>query len=277
MATKPSASIIIPAHNEARVIVRTLRSLTAASDPNEFDVIVVCNGCTDLTATRAASLNAPGVRVLSIEEPSKSRAMSVGDATARAYPRLYLDADVELSTEGARSMVNALAAAASVVASPQYQLEGCTRPARAYWQEWQRRNSQPRSGTGCFGLSKQARASFEDFPQLLGDDQWVAANFAPEIVPAAETHVRVAQTIPAIFRRRVRIARGNRQVLRLSQPPARKADTEGTPSGRARVTGMAVLIGVHGVASLWARVVRSGGWAQDETSRGDGDAAPDLG
>ena len=40
-------SVVIPAHNEAKVIGRCLSGLLEGMAPGELEVIVVCNGCTD--------------------------------------------------------------------------------------------------------------------------------------------------------------------------------------------------------------------------------------
>ncbi len=45
-AIAPVASIVIPAHNEERVIGRLLRSLTTGVPSGHSDIVVVCNGCT---------------------------------------------------------------------------------------------------------------------------------------------------------------------------------------------------------------------------------------
>ena len=51
--TGPLASVVIPAHNERRVIGRCLRALREGAAPGELDVIVVANACTDDTAAIA--------------------------------------------------------------------------------------------------------------------------------------------------------------------------------------------------------------------------------
>jgi glycosyltransferase involved in cell wall biosynthesis len=48
--SSPTRSIVIPAHNEEAVIARTLATLLRTAMPREFEVIVVCNGCSDRTA-----------------------------------------------------------------------------------------------------------------------------------------------------------------------------------------------------------------------------------
>src|SRR5580658_5015807 len=58
-------TVVIPAHNEGRVIRRLLEPLIKGADPGEMDIIVVANGCTDDTAEAAASFG-PAVRVLTL-------------------------------------------------------------------------------------------------------------------------------------------------------------------------------------------------------------------
>ena len=64
----PLGSVVIPAYDEAVVIERTLDSLFAGIEPGELDVVVVCNGCADDTATLARASGHP-VRVASCGVP----------------------------------------------------------------------------------------------------------------------------------------------------------------------------------------------------------------
>ena len=103
-AGTPAASVIIPAHNEEQSIGRLLGKLTDEMAPGEFDMVVVCNGCTDRTASVAARF-APLVRVVEIARPSKHEAMREGDRASCTFPRVYVDADVELGTKDLRALV----------------------------------------------------------------------------------------------------------------------------------------------------------------------------
>ena len=87
-------SIVIPAHNEEQVIGRLLEGVTRGAEPGELEIVVVTNGCTDRTAEVAASF--PGVTVVDSPVASKAVALNLGDATVTGFPRLYLDADIEV-------------------------------------------------------------------------------------------------------------------------------------------------------------------------------------
>ncbi len=106
-AIAPVASIVIPAHNEERVIGRLLRSLTTGVPSGHFDIVVVCNGCTDGTAATARAVS-DRIDVIELTEPGKYRALRVGNDAVTAFPRLFVDADVEISTSSVYRLVEAL-------------------------------------------------------------------------------------------------------------------------------------------------------------------------
>ena len=105
LKTMPSASVVIPAYNDERGVARLLDALVTAATVH-FD-IVVCNGCTDETASVARSFG-ERVRVLETEIPSKVRAMRLGDEVTDVFPRLYVDADVLIDSSSVMALVDAL-------------------------------------------------------------------------------------------------------------------------------------------------------------------------
>src|SRR6185312_1419006 len=93
-------SVVIPAHNEASVVGRLLSGLLAGAAPGEFEIWVVANGCTDDTAEIAGAF--ADVKVLITPQANKHAAMRLADEHAEGFPRLYVDADVELGSEDVR-------------------------------------------------------------------------------------------------------------------------------------------------------------------------------
>ena len=71
------ATVIIPAHNEASVIDRCLGSIYNSIKPGEFEVIVVCNGCTDDTA-KVVATRFPLVKLLETPIASKVDRVTAG-------------------------------------------------------------------------------------------------------------------------------------------------------------------------------------------------------
>src|SRR5690606_34305887 len=100
-------SIVIPAYNEGAVIRRCLERVFDGLDPREVEVVVACNGCTDDTATQAKEAGFP-VAVLELPTPGKVGALRAGERSVQALPRIYLDADVEVTGATLRAVLEAL-------------------------------------------------------------------------------------------------------------------------------------------------------------------------
>jgi glycosyltransferase involved in cell wall biosynthesis len=176
-------SIIIPAHNESTVIARALEAITSGGQPEELDVVVVCNGCTDNTADIARRFGAP-VRVLETEKASKINALNVGDAAAYGYPRIYADADVVLPLKAIRALADRLETGDILAAAPtpKPNLSKCSRVVVAFFTI---RGHLPSSregigGSGVYALSQAGRNRFGEFPDLIADDGYVRIQFGPE-------------------------------------------------------------------------------------------------
>ena len=86
-------SVVIPAHNEERVISGTLDAIRAQR-PAVHEVIVVCDGCRDATAARARD---GGARVVATERRGVSMARNLGAGHATGDTLLFVDADVRLA------------------------------------------------------------------------------------------------------------------------------------------------------------------------------------
>ena len=68
----PKFSVIIPAHNEEKVLGRCLDALLADSRPGEMEIVVAANGCTDRTVEIARGYCNP-VRVVEVSQPLSTR------------------------------------------------------------------------------------------------------------------------------------------------------------------------------------------------------------
>jgi glycosyltransferase involved in cell wall biosynthesis len=205
---KPLGSVVIPAHDEAAVIGRCLDGLFAAFAPGELDVVVVCNGCTDNTPSRARSCG-HAVRVIERRAASKSAALRIGDAAAAAFPRLYLDADVVLPGSAARAVLERLGAGAVAARPPiSYDTSGSSAPVRSYYRARSRVPAVLGSlwGAGVYGLSAAGRQRFDAFPDLVADDLWVDRHFHRSEVAIADC-APVVVSVPRRSRDLVRILR----------------------------------------------------------------------
>lgn len=211
------ASVIVPAHNEEAVIGRLLAGMLADA-AGELDIVVVANGCTDDTATVARAAG-PGVRVVEIAEASKIAALNAGDDATTVFPRVYVDADVEVSGATVLALAELLERGPALVASPRVQLdlEDVSRAVRWYYAVWELSAFRQAGhiGSGVFALSAEGRARFGRFPDLIADDRFVQGRFAPNERATSDYGsfvVRPPRTIRALVGRGGRIAAGNRQL-----------------------------------------------------------------
>jgi glycosyltransferase involved in cell wall biosynthesis len=166
-------SVIVPAHNEERVIARCLRALVEGAAPGELEVIVVCNACKDGTADVVRGFGGP-VRLIETETPGKSNALNLGDAEARGFPRFYVDADVVVSVDSLRGMARALERDGIFAASPRvrWELDGASWAVRAFYDIDRRLPShlQTIGGSGVYSVSERGHQRLGLFPLLTADD-----------------------------------------------------------------------------------------------------------
>jgi glycosyltransferase involved in cell wall biosynthesis len=277
------ATVIVPARNEARVIGRLLRQLAADARPGELDVIVVANGCTDDTAKVAAACG-PMIRVLSIPVPSKREALLAGDRAARDFPRVYVDADVELGTSDIRALDQALRGPGILAAGPRrvLVLDGRPWPVRWYYDVWTRLPEVRGGlfGRGVIGMNAAGHARVSGLPALLADDLAWSLMFNPDervIVDDARAVVHPPRTLGDLLRRRVRAATGVSQVERAAGAPPSTARTRpsdllsivrGEPAMAPRVIlFMAVAVFARWRGGRASRQRDYSTWLRDESSR----------
>lgn len=280
----PLASVVVPAHDEARTIARTLRRLREGTAPGELEVVVVCNGCTDDTAAVARAAD-PAALVLEVPEPSKVGAVRVGNQHARTFPRVHLDADVEITGESVRALVSALGDGV-LAAGPRRVVprQGCAPVVRWYYDVWERL---PAVRDGLFGrgvvaLAEEGQRRVERGPELMSDDLGISEAFEPAervVVEAAEVVVHPPRTVADLLRRRQRVVTGNVQ----AGGAGVRRDSSRTGSATLvelvrRQPRTAPKVAVFAMVGMAARVrarraVRRGDfttWARDESSRSGG-------
>jgi glycosyltransferase involved in cell wall biosynthesis len=279
----PLASVVVPAHDEEAVLGRLLDRLLAAAEPGELDIVVVPNGCSDRTAAVAGRYG-PDVRVVETDVPSKRAALRLGDEHARGFPRLYVDADVELGTEDVRRLCAALAAPGVLAAAPERDLETAGRSLAVRWYHdvWTRL---PEVRAGLFGrgvlaVGEAGHRRIAALPPVLADDLAASLAFAPPeraVVPGARVLVRPPRTWPDLVRRRIRVETGTSQVERDAVVPGATART-GVRDLLALVRAeprtapaMVVFLGTAAVARLGARRAKrrrdDTTWLRDDSSR----------
>lgn len=212
--THPSGAVIIPAHNEAGVISRTLEALSEVIAWGTVDVVVACNGCKD--ATEAIASRYGGVQVLHVPEASKTAALNAADQATQRWPRVYLDADIEVSAPALHAVFVALEDGTLLAARPafRYDTEGASVLVRSYYRARSRipGNAEALWGAGAYGLSFTGHERLGSFPPLTGDDYYVDRLFSAHekaVLATVPVVVRTPRTCKALMSVLRRTYRGN--------------------------------------------------------------------
>lgn len=279
-ANFPHGAVIIPAHNEARVIARTLTPLAPLAAAGTIDVIVACNGCTDNTADVARSF--AGVRVLESSIPSKVAALNLADESTDVFPRLYLDADITLTVSALRMTFERLNQPGALTARPafEYDTSGATWPVRSFYRARRRLPSTNKAlwGAGAYAMSASGRARFKQFPEFTGDDLFVDLQFGTgekDIVPSIPVKVVTPRTLHALMGILQRNYRGQTEITGQAAAPS-GTSTKQTAielarsiAGPGSALDAAVYAGLVLSARLKNRRAKSEKttWERDETSR----------
>lgn len=274
-------TIVIAAHNEAAVIGRCLDALL--SNGSDVDIVVVANGCSDNTASVAASR---GVRVVEVAKPGKAAALNTGESAVGGFPRIYLDADIVVPSRGVADLVAVFDRPNPPLAAvPSRRLDVAGRPlaVRAYFAINARLPIYQHGlfGRGMIAVSAPGRARFATFPELVADDLFLDSLFSdeekvtvPGVIVVVATPLRTAQLI----RRLVRVRRGNAAMRRAgalgevaaSVRPARRLAwlTEVVAPRPWLLPAGLVYAAITSYAALGARLGGDqGGWGQDRSTR----------
>lgn len=286
----PSGAVIIPAHNEAAVIGRTLAHLAPALETGKIDVIVVCNACDDETANIARSFKS--IKVIEIVEASKVAALNAADSATTAWPRIYLDADIEISPTALRMVLERLHRGDVLAVRPsfRYVCSDASWPIRAFYRARRRlpSTSEHLWGAGVYGVSRQGHERFGRFPSLTADDLFIDQQFAPNekaILTTPPVQVRTPRDAVTLMRVLRRNYRGKRE---LAQTTAHHSsnDANGLSHSSSRETLRQLFSSIRGLpstidAATYATLVLSArlpqawrpnrtsdiAWERDESSR----------
>lgn len=94
----PIFSIIIPAHNEEKYLEKTIQSIKKQT-LQDYEAIIVTNGCTDKTEEIAKKHEGKKIRLLSLPRPNVSVARNAGALNAEGEILIFLDADTQLTAD----------------------------------------------------------------------------------------------------------------------------------------------------------------------------------
>lgn len=287
------ASIIIPAHNEAMVIGRTLEALADGHLRDGVHVVVACNGCTDDTMSIAQSFaDRLHLSVLDLPVRSKQAALNGAEAhlasvgEADNFPRIFLDADIAAPSVSLNTVLDVLESGEVLAARPplEYRTGLAEAPVKAYYDA---RSRTPEVlgalwGAGVYAVSERGRRRWQDFPAEAPDDLYVDSLFTADekrVVDCPPVPVEVPRTTVALFKTLKRVYRPSAQVQEQGQQGASSSGNTlkallvaNSTSPRHAVdalcyVGLAVAARVANKVSRGAKGHSGDDWERDETSR----------
>lgn len=219
---KPAYGVIVPLRNEAAMLPVTLPRLLEATTGDDVRIIWVCNGCSDDSAAVIRRLAGSHAEVVELARPGKTAALQAGDEQlGTVFPRLYLDADTWLNPGDPARLVEPLLSGAADLVAPRLQFDTSKASALsvrigACWM------SLPYARTAAFsnaiGVSSAARALWDRWPEITGDDIFVSAkvpNHRKLIVPDALATIAMPRNFGGWVRMRARWLKGEAELAEL--------------------------------------------------------------
>lgn len=274
------ATILIPAHNEAAVIDRTLLHLSRGLSLDDFRIVVIANACSDATAGKARAAM-PQATIIETEKAGKCHALNLGYEVAdKTGPIICLDADLDVTAESLMALIAPLEAGEALASCGRMNVvtTGATALVRAYYTGW-RTNPYFDNGKfgGLFALSAGGASRVFPLPEITGDDEYIRRSFSEAEKAFAKTchfAARAPRSLTSLIRVRRRSLRGARELTRngLSSP---ERSSMAIVLGRLlRRPTTVVPVSVYLVVNLWVRLPfgrkakgRAVTWERDLTTR----------
>lgn len=276
-------SIIIPAHNEANVIVQCLNAMLPESPSDGPEILVVCNGCSDNTANLARQVS-DKIKVIETDVASKSHALNLGDQAATGYPRFYVDADVILPWDAIVEVSDELARGDIFAAAPLMDVDLRRRSwfIKSFYKVWLQlpycRTGM--IGSGVYALNDAGRRRFDQFPEITSDDGYVRLLFSTrerKTVESCTFTIRPPKTIAGLIAIKTRAHFGNLE-LQVKYPKMQEKEQSDHVSALKQMIGhptswpaLGVYMSVRVISRLKAnwrfRFGDHRKWDRDDTGR----------
>lgn len=228
-APVPPFGIVIPVRNEAAALRETVPALLTEIEGLPARPVWVCNDCCDDSANVIRTLAGPDAAIIDLPRPGKTTALQAGDdALEGLFPRFYLDADVTLSPGGLCALLRPLldGQADLVAARRIHTAHGVSALSAAMARTWDALPYARQGFGGVAGVSASGRTNWGRWPDVLGDDVFMAASIAPHrrmMVPQVSASTRPPANFTGWVRMRARWLQGEAE-LRAMGLDAPKAD-----------------------------------------------------
>lgn len=277
---QPAYGIIVPLRNEATMLPVTVPKLLAATAGDYARIIWVCNGCSDDSAAVIRRLAGSAAEVIELARPGKTAALQAGDeALGALFPRLYLDADTWLNPGDPSRLMQPIFSGAADLVAPRLRFDttGASALSVRIGACW---ISLPHARTAAFsnaiGLSSAARALWDRWPEITGDDIFVSAMVPAtrkQIVPEAVATISMPKTFAGWVGMRARWLQGEVELTRLGLVQPRPAGQRSSLLHQMARPDTALGAWAFVTARIFAQMARAdahaSAWLPDRTAGGD--------
>ncbi|WP_432472312.1 glycosyltransferase [Amphritea sp. HPY] len=269
--------VIVPAYNESTVILKLLRSLNEGVVSGHYNVVVACNGCKDDT-TELVIQNFPEYICLDIEKASKTNALNEAESLGLGYPRVYVDADVDISSESVLKLIQKASyhnEAQLVAPRGSINTSQSDTAVSLFYSAWTKTTFfiNQGFGSGVYVLNKAARDLFDRFPDVIADDGFVRHLSAGQntlVCEDAVSAVEAPRTLSDLIKIKTRVKVGNSQLAGVVD-----TSTVSLPGRRFVVRPGVLEFIIYSLVNLYVRFkvnseLQKGSvpvWHRDESSR----------
>ena len=230
LSFSPNLSVILPAHNEEKVIGDTIKSILASDYPGKLEIIVVNDGSTDNTGKIVKSMRGKNIILLETKHIGKSKALNFGAKKASFDYLLFLDADSMIDVNTLREIVKPLnhkkiaassgAVRAKITSNPLTWFQDFEYILSSGWRYISSLIGSVSVLPGFFVIKKSVFKKIggfssdtltEDFDITLSIKK---AGYDVQVNPKAIMYTTTPNNIKSLFRQRIRWGRGNFQVIK---------------------------------------------------------------
>lgn len=224
-------SIIIPAHNEQRLITTTLQHALSDGALTECYIVVVANGCTDNTVSnvnafiheQASALQSKQIiiEVLDVEKASKTNAINIGISHAPAGVAVLLDADINIGGQHLLNLVNCLSEKV-LAASPKliYDTSQSSRLVKWYYAiAAASPYNKAHRISNVIALTEKAQKKIGNLPNVIADDEYIRRCFHHseyQVITEASFTFICPKDVFNLLNVLTRVERGNLQLQKLN-------------------------------------------------------------
>jgi len=226
-----SLSVVVPAYNESAVIEHTLSHLLSDRQLVDAEILVICNGCSDDTASLVSSFKCSHIDILSerrliievveTDIASKTNAINIGIERASGESIILLDADIYVSGATLMSLRQNLVDSGKDLLSPSvsFDYQYASFWVREYYKVASTSSYNRRYRfSNVIAMSKIGTECLGKLPNVIADDEYLRRQFKKEQASICE-QLNFGFACPTNARDLLsiltRIQRGNYQLAQL--------------------------------------------------------------